>query len=292
MGANTYLGASVIHTPLGSCVLDRSIAIPPGHTVTLDVTHLSPPLPIPSNSSSGAGRTLVTSTWPSVQALLSALNNPADADTLQMFLRSLPSLKNGLHVRIVAAAQAMMASHPHPMHRTWPGHTLRTALEHLKSGPQQALRDLIQEVRGTTRPAADGGPDWKMYHLPLHMGQTIEKITVVTRRLPSKEDRDKGGKGPSDLTEGTRFLFHFTLSRLGPMQLDGLYYQKPRQLSLVMKSELALAPRMRQDILALFHQSTQALGITGDLVFRALPVVSHPFEGIDPLPHHDTDFVV
>ena len=147
-------------------------------------------------------------------------------------------------------------------------------------------------MRGTTRPAADGGPDWKMYHLPLHIDQTIEKITVVTRRLPLKDDADRESKGKRDLSEGTRFLFHFTLSRLGPMQLDGLYYPKPRQLSLVIKSEIALAPRMRQDILALFHQSTQALGMTGDLVFRALPTVSHPFEGIDPLPHHDTDVVV
>ena len=132
IGANTYLGASVIHTPLGSCVLDRSLAIPPGYTVTLDITHLSPPLPIPPGPSSGAGHTLVTSTWPSVQALLSALDHPEDANTLQMFLRSLPSLKNGLDVRIVAAAQAMMATRSHPTQRTWPGPTLRTALEHVK----------------------------------------------------------------------------------------------------------------------------------------------------------------
>lgn len=292
IGVNTYLGASVVHTPLGTFVLDRFMAIPPGHQVTLDVTHISPPPPTQTTLAQGVGQTATTATWPSMQTLLSTLSTPSDINALGLLLRSLPSLGSGLDGRFVAAAQSMIASHAHPTQKTWPGRTLRTAIEHLNARTQRAFYDVIQDIRASTRPATDGGPDWKMYHLPLYLGHTIEKIMIITRRVPHENDHENGGAEKRNLTSGTRFLFNFTLSRLGPMQIDGLYQQAHRQLNLIIKSKIALESLLRQDLLALFHQSTQALGVKGDLIFRTLPTLSQTFDDIDPPPHRDTDVLV
>jgi hypothetical protein len=55
------------------------------------------------------------------------------------------------------------------------------------------------------------------------------------------------------------------MSRLGALQLDGLVRQK--RLDLMLRSQREIAPELRQEIAAVFHDATTAAGFTGEIAF-------------------------
>ena len=63
------------------------------------------------------------------------------------------------------------------------------------------------------------------------------------------------------------FLLDVELSRLGPLQFDGLV--RGKRLDLMLRTQRPLDPAMRQEIAEIFQTAQQATGYAGQLFFQA-----------------------
>ena len=129
------------------------------------------------------------------------------------------------------------------------------------------------------RPAADGGRIGRCIIFPYTWVRPSKKLRWS--RGVFRRKTDKGGKGPSDLTEGTRFLFHFTLSRQ-PMQLDSLCTKNP-PTEFGDESEPPLRPGCAKTSWPSFTIDT-GFRHNGDLVFRLCLWYRTPSRVLTPCP--------
>jgi len=104
--------------------------------------------------------------------------------------------------------------------------------------------------------------------LPLFDGERLQQIRMHMRR--ARKDKGEG-------RDGVRFIVEAELSRLGPLQLDGLV--RMPAFDLVVRSREPLAPAMRADILQIFGDALAAAGLKGGVTFTATPDIRPgPFE--------------
>jgi hypothetical protein len=92
--------------------------------------------------------------------------------------------------------------------------------------------------------------------LPLINGTALQAVRLYLRR------NSGGNTRPED---GTRFVLDVEMSRLGALQLDGLVRHK--HLDLMLRSQIEIAPALRQEITAVFRDTTTAAGFVGDIAF-------------------------
>ena len=119
------------------------------------------------------------------------------------------------------------------------------------------LRDEFRQLGQGTERAAAG--EWRTVAVPLLNGAQIGHL-----RISSREHHDTGERKPGSRL--SRFLIDLDLSRLGPLQVDGLI--QARRLDLVIRSERPLAEVVRTGIESVFHQSMESHDLTGGLAFR------------------------
>lgn len=84
-------------------------------------------------------------------------------------------------------------------------------------------------------------------------------IHAQARRKQEKEGRDDAW--------AKRFLIDVSLSRLGPVQLDGLVH--PKKLELVVRTDSPLSPDLRNDLRGYFVKAMEEVRYTGELRFQA-----------------------
>ena len=77
---------------------------------------------------------------------------------------------------------------------------------------------------------------------------------LLTRQHRRDEDGEEGEEG--EVEGATRFVVELELSRLGPLQLDGLVRQS--RFDLIVRTTSPLAAEMRRDILGIFDDSIAA----------------------------------
>jgi hypothetical protein len=109
--------------------------------------------------------------------------------------------------------------------------------------------------------------------LPWNAEGRIERVTLITRREGEGDEAEtkKGGKGG-----GTRFLINLELSRLGDMQLDGMYRKAERGLDMMIRTKSTLPDEMRRDLTGLYANSLAAMGLKGALNFQVVKKFPDP----------------
>jgi hypothetical protein len=124
---------------------------------------------------------------------------------------------------------------------------------------------LREELRLAARQAGDELPGgWRQILVPIVDAGTLSVVRILLRA-----QRD-GGDGRRDGDAGVRrFVVELDLSRLGPLQLDGLVDPKTRRFDLVLRAERALSPPIRADIAALLENARDILGFHGGLRFTS-----------------------
>lgn len=264
----------LIVTPAGTVSLQTAVPLPAGTTVVLEVTAAQPPPapspgvpPLPGGGPMGAAV---------AQAM--AVLTAEDPQAARRMMAALPAADARMLTNVVAVSQAAAAGGSAGV-RAWAGPEPVRALE--KAGPRgaEALRGLSEGLREATTLVRDtGGGEWRALTMPFAVGGAIERIQIVTRRHPGDvEDGEEDGAGGGKGGGGQRFLIHLDLSRLGAMQLDGLYKKRHRRLDLIVRTHEALPRAMQRDLAGLFATSAQALGLKGGLSFH----VSERFAGPD-----------
>lgn len=195
--------------------------------------------------------------FPALRELLSVLGQAAPEAARQAVSLTLPQANQAL----AGTALFFLAAVRGGDIRSWLGQQAGRALE--AAGRGEILGRVAAEIGAGVRTVVDGaGGDWRVHPIPLfHHGQ-VEEIRLFVRQRceedEAAEDRWQAGQ---------RFVFDLTLSRLGPIQIDGLIRQK--RLALMVRSQDTLALGLRRDMQVLFADALEAVGFTGTLTFQS-----------------------
>ncbi len=144
--------------------------------------------------------------------------------------------------------------------RTWVGDRGAAMLE--SAGSIDLLARLTAEFSGTSRTMAEPPPgDWRSLSIPFQHGHQLSELAVHYHG-------DHPGRGEGDDEDGgaKRIMVDFTLSRSGPMRLDGLLGAK--RFDLLVRSMTALPDWMQNDVVQLFSSACEASALAGTVGFR------------------------
>jgi hypothetical protein len=261
----TPTGHAVLQSPLGAIVLQGNLSVPVGTELSVAI---EPALPMPgaANAPSMPQSLLALSRgWPTLADAIALLRspagspagNPAAADAAAALAR-LPQTGNRLAAGIVAAIQALRAGDVEALLGSL------ASLRQASGGREENVRKLRQEFAQISAQAQDkAGIDWRCFFIPVMDDGTIRQINLFYRR-----DRGKKDKGDDADKSGTRFIVEVDMSKMGPFQFDGLVREK--RFDLMVRSHVALTPRMRHDIGTLFQEALELGSYKGNLVFQKM----------------------
>lgn len=237
---------TVIDTPLGLITLGRRLGLQPGDTLAFEPIETSPPTPasaMPERAARSGG-------WPALDMTLEALEAAAPALAAQFRALLAPASGADLGSAMLLVMNALYGGE-------WPGDDIEHALT--QSGHdklRERLLDDTTELRQLADNPATG--DWRVLTIPLLAGAMVQPIRIYTRRR-----KKKAAGEPAE--DGGRFIVEVEMSRLGPLQLDGLF--RPQRFDLVLRSHRSLSDEIRAEATRIFHNSISASGIAGDIAF-------------------------
>jgi hypothetical protein len=232
---------TLIETPFGTVALEQRLTLPPGTLVRLQrLSATRPDAPAPAPLAQRA-------TWPALEQALALFERTAPDLAARLRSDLTPSSGQRLAGTLLFLMGALTNG-------SWPGARSATVLD--ASGNHELRLQLDRDVAELRRLADPPSGDWHVYVLPMLDGGAVRPVRLYLRRR-------SGSAG--DAEQGARFVLDVDMSRLGPMQLDGLVRQ--RRFDLVLRSHRAITAEMRQDIAALFHDATSAAGLAGDVIF-------------------------
>lgn len=273
-------GQPVVQTGAGVLTLNVRADLPIGSTVTLEVLGEAPAAgaaPAPA-ASTGAPASLVSLSrqWPTLDETFEALRQ-VDPQLAQSVQRTLlpqpgPHLGSGMLFFMSALKGGDV--------RAWLGEPAVRALE--GAGKGRLLSKLNDEFRELGRGGEVSEGDWRGFFLPVHDGQHIQQVRLFVHHNADDGTGDGGEAG------GTRFMLDVELSRMGPVQIDGLVRDK--RLDLVVRTRHALPEEMRHDINRIFSDAGDITGFKGVLTFQAGPKMTPP--PLEQVVGHRPDVVV
>lgn len=260
-------GGLLVRTPLGRMVLQTLELVAPGTRLTFEVLGSRPPEALP-----GAGAGAVTGAtkrgslaalsgqWPALKEALEAVASVDPALARHLVNNVLPAPT----ARLPASVLFFLAAVRLGDIGGWLGREASQILE--RAGRGRLLRQLGDDLARIGRFAEERERgDWRTFALPFHDGGELHQIWLLTRQHRHDED---GEEGAAD--GGLRFLVELDLSRLGPLQLDGLV--RGSRFDLIVRTKEPLAAEMRRDILGIFDDGVAASGLTGAIIFHTEPV--------------------
>lgn len=286
VAGNTLAGQPLILTDRGLLALPSGTDLPAGAKVALDavVTALPEPTPTPGPAP------MISGPFPALAQLIGRLAAEAP-EAAASLLAHLPT--DDAHLLATAAVALKAADSPAAV-REWLTAAITAPVAEVAATlapdgtapslsaaphPTDAHRSLIERAITELMPPAvplrdTSGEEWQMRTLPfLIPSQGLDRATLLTRRNTETEE-DSGG-GRKRLGRGYRLLVNLDLSRLGALQIDGLYIGEDRRLDMVVRTDKPLPPEVRQGLLSTFATTTEALSLKGGVLFRS----GDPFVG-------------
>ncbi len=255
--AQTPAGQPVVETPAGALVMAVKGGLPVGSTLLIEIPPLpmplDPTLGLPVNSPQQALLRLFRG-WPALGGALAALDSAGDIASLQTLAAKLPQTGPTLAGGIMSLIAQLNAGDGAELLSP----ALREALERI------GKRDLADRVNGEFRQISrlagePAGGDWRVMFLPLRHEGELHQVNLYLR------GRRRNG-GQDDPDTGTRFIVEVDMTRLGPIQLDGLVHG--RRFDLMLRSRVPLSPGVRRDIESIFEAARGLSGFAGTIGFQ------------------------
>jgi hypothetical protein len=122
------------------------------------------------------------------------------------------------------------------------------------------LADEMLQGGGIARDPTIG--QWRAWPIPLYNDQQFQMLHLYVRQ---ESDRRQDNQG-HPVSPQTRFLVTMDMTRLGPMQLDGL--SQKRKLDLIVRSERPLPSALPNELRGLYVKTLDALGLIGNIGFQ------------------------
>ena len=143
---------------------------------------------------------------------------------------------------------------------SWLGNDIKEALE--ASGKQGLLAALGEEMEGSRMTAIDNmGTAWKGTMVPYLDSDKLQQF-----RFYVHDDRNQQQQNQTQRDIARRFLIDVSLTRLGPIQIDGLVNQK--KLDVIVRTVNTLPEDLRNDLRVRFGHALEEVRYTGGLVFQ------------------------
>ena len=145
-----------------------------------------------------------------------------------------------------------------------------------RQGRGDLARQLGSDFASLQRLSQDSAADWRAFFFPVYDGDWQQLRLFIHRHKPHHEQA-------GDDDPGERFVVEADLSRLGPIQLDGLI--RNRRFDMILRSQLALEETWQNDIKGIFAAAIEAGGFTGAMRFQQMsafpvtPIRDLPIEG-------------
>jgi len=194
-------------------------------------------------------------TWPALSEVIDVLRQTAPATAQALVTSTVPAANASLLANIMAFLFGVQFGNP----RSWLGPQAVQALE--RAGRGDLLARLGDDFTQVARLAQDsGGGDWRMLLFPFFDEGHLHQVRMFLR------DHRGGGGEEGEGEQGQRMIVDVDLSRLGRIQLDGLY--RHDAFDLVLRSAAPLEEDARRDIVELFTDTLAASGLQGGLTFH------------------------
>ena len=255
---NNDAGKPLIKTPIGLLALSVApqSAPPAGTHVTLAV--VGKPIPSPASILPPQPDDPPDKALPRrLTQLVEQVQDGGNDKLAEAVRRAIPAPGPRLAAQLLSVIAAAEPSQGLPR---WLGNGLVTALSH---AAPEAMAQLSRQWESVAQPVQ--GPDegdWRTLLLPLMMGGQMSLLRLTTRQ-------PRRGATPADREKGTRFLLDLDLSRLGPMQFDGLVKRQHKSFDLIIRTKGPLPGEMRRDIDGLFLNGLVNFGLQGSVGFRS-----------------------
>lgn len=242
---------AVLSTQSGVVLLQPGTPLPVGTRVALT---LAPAAAAPSFDPLNGGD------WPALRRTLDALVQADAGGARSLMAQILPQAGP----RLAAAMAHFTGSVAKGADaRRWLGEKATRLLE--AEGRSEALSALDGDFKALGRQAAEPlQGEWRAWSMPFSDGQEISRIHLFVRQAG---DDEEGGESGRPGGRARRFVLELELSRLGPIQLDGLVRDK--RFDLILRMRDSFPDDMRREIQGIFTRTLAALGLSGDASFQA-----------------------
>lgn len=241
---NIQTGAQILIRPQAVQVLTQP-SLP--QTVAGQAPLQAQPLPL--------AQLLQPGPWPIMDELYQGLLR-VSPQAAQALSQSVPN-PGGTVSQLTPAALMFVAAVRSGDFASWLGGKTIDALQRIGKGNLPGR--LGAEMASLNRGDAPVG-EWRAVPLPMFWQGEIQKITLYTR-----QDRDAYGSDEND-GQQTRFVFDLDLSRMGPVQLDGLI--KGQRIDLIVRTELPFSEPMRQAMRQAYTDALYSTELAGELSFQ------------------------
>lgn len=140
-------------------------------------------------------------------------------------------------------------------------------VDHLRrAGKGELLSRLTREMGSIGRllasdPAPGAAQEWRGVPLPLYYEGDLHKAIVWFRQEGQGRDEKDGPGG-----KAARFIFDLSLSRMGNVQLDGLF--RGQRIDLMLRTEQKMSENMRQIMRQKYYDAVSHAGLSGELSFQ------------------------
>ena len=239
--------STLVDSALGRLALEARIDLPAGSPLTLERLVA----PARAGASAAPASPALGTGWPALDEALASLERTAPDLALQLRADLAPSAAPRLAAVLLFFMGVLNGD------ASWPGDPLSLALT--AAGRADLRARLAKDVGDLRQQASESARgDWRIFTLPV-----LDEAAVQPIRLYVRNPRD--GKGGEQSQQGSRFVLDLDLSRLGPLQLDGLV--RGSKFDLLLRSHEPLDPAMKAEIGTLFHNALEGSGLSGDVAF-------------------------
>lgn len=211
--------------------------------------------------------TELTTNWQALSQIAALMPTGETSEASRAMLSRIPAIQNPAQMTttMVFFLAAIGARNPA---RTWLGPQITQHLE--KNGQTKLLNRLDQDIQRIARLGSNTpAHEWRPALLPLQVSGDVTAIPILTRQVMEDDGHKKkkdGDEEGSAKVSATRFVVEVTLSKLGPLQVDGMLSDS--RLNIIIHARTMLPPALKQKVTALFTTALEIAGYTGDLQFR------------------------
>ncbi len=161
------------------------------------------------------------------------------------------------------------------------------AIESLKrTGKSDVINRLSNELSSLARFANDPPPqDWRTLSLPMAWQNDIHKVIINYRK---EEDSNSDDENINNGTK-TRFVMDINLSKIGKVQLDGLFIgnnDSVGRMDLILRTEQSFSQAMKQEMRVAYKNALDQTNFTGELSFQG-----QTYNWVEITPDIDSEFI-
>lgn len=201
---------------------------------------------------------ILAKSWPALEEAQTLLADPANGLANNPLNQIIPKPDNRLALNMIFFLKAIGRG----SFKDWAGEQTLKAISKSKPGLAKELESDFETLKNDK--AKSSQQDWRVTYVPMQNQDQIDQIRIAYKKAQNDDEQEKGDKNNG----GVRFVIDVDLTKIGPLQLDGLAKEKDRNFNLIVRTHSALPAQMRKDINAIFTSSMQAVDYKGDIRFQ------------------------